>query len=226
MFSILDWIIENPREELTLAINSNLSVPDKLMDTFIEKIKIVQHKVAKIHIFTSFEAVGKQAEYIRDGLDYSKMVNNVERILAETDQNKVIIGIMTTIVNLSVTTFDKFLKQLYNWKVKYSHRDVHRIQYPLTYLRYPDFLDVRNLPIEMKAVFEQKLRNFAEFFMKDCEHYYPEDFDQIERLISYMNSSDVEDCHKQNFKHFIREFDTRRNKSFIEVFPELKSMIK
>jgi organic radical activating enzyme len=102
-FDVLDWIEANPRNDLTLAINTNMSVPDKIMDRFIERVKTLQHKVARIYVFTSFEAHGEQAEYIRDGLEYDKLIKNVERLLSETEQEKVILGVMTTISNLSVT---------------------------------------------------------------------------------------------------------------------------
>ena len=39
-WKVLDFILEqeNPNRELNLAINSNLGVPDKLIDRFIEKV--------------------------------------------------------------------------------------------------------------------------------------------------------------------------------------------
>jgi MoaA/NifB/PqqE/SkfB family radical SAM enzyme len=225
-FAILDWIEQNPREELTLAINTNMCVPDKIMDAFIEKIKCIQDKVKLINVFTSFEATGSQAEYIRDGLNYSKLISNVERLLSETKQDKVILGVMTTLNNLSVTTFTKFLRQLYDWKLKYSHRDVHRIQYPINYLRYPDFLDIRNLPLHVKEKFAEELRSFVKIVMVDNEHYYPEDFDQIERTISYMMSDDIVQKQKDNFQLFINQYDARRGLNFKETFPELQEMLE
>jgi hypothetical protein len=62
--------------------------------------------------------------------------------------------------------------------------------------------------------------------MTDNEHYYPEDFDQLERLLSYMNSEDIQSSQAQDFKMFIEQFDKRRNLNFSEVFPELKSMLE
>jgi hypothetical protein len=172
------------------------------------------------------EATGKQAEYIRDGLDYKRLISNVERLLTETKQDKVILGVMTTVNNLSVTTFVPFLRKLYDWKVKFSHRDIHRIQYPINYLRYPNFLDIRNLPKDVKDQFSTDIRGFVKYVMTDNEHYYPEDFDQLERLLSYMNSEDIQSSQAQDFKMFIEQFDRRRNLNFSEVFPELKSMLE
>ena len=38
-FKVLDYIIANPNPNIQLAINSNMCVPDKLIDRFISKIK-------------------------------------------------------------------------------------------------------------------------------------------------------------------------------------------
>jgi organic radical activating enzyme len=56
-WGVLDYIIENPNpnRELNLAINSNLGVPDKLIDRFIEKVSRIcdENRVKEFVIFTS-----------------------------------------------------------------------------------------------------------------------------------------------------------------------------
>ena len=86
-WKVLDYIIDNPNpnKNLSLAINSNLGIPDKLVDRFIEKIKRIteEDKVREFIVFTSCDSVGKQAEYIRDGLDYNRFKGNVEKIMEQ-----------------------------------------------------------------------------------------------------------------------------------------------
>ena len=65
-FKVLDYIIEQeePNTKLSLAVNTNLGVPDNLIDKFIEKVKILteQNKVKEFIVYTSVEAAGPQAE--------------------------------------------------------------------------------------------------------------------------------------------------------------------
>ncbi len=70
-WKILDYIIDhpNPNKKLNLAINSNLGIPDNLIDKFIEKVKRIEDegRVNEFIVFTSVDAWGAQAEYIRNG---------------------------------------------------------------------------------------------------------------------------------------------------------------
>jgi hypothetical protein len=54
-----------------------------LVDRFIEIATDLceNNKVRELIIFTSVEAKGKQAEYVRFGLDYDKFWSNVDKIL-------------------------------------------------------------------------------------------------------------------------------------------------
>jgi hypothetical protein len=66
-----DYIIEhpNPNTELKLAINSNLGVPDKLIDKLIQKIKRIEDegRAKEIVIFTSvIRGESRQNIFVRD----------------------------------------------------------------------------------------------------------------------------------------------------------------
>jgi organic radical activating enzyme len=96
-FKVLDYIIENPNPNLELAINSNCVLPDKLFDKFIEKIKIIQetNAVKRFTLFTSAEAYGAKAEYIRHGMDYNIWLDNCNKFLSEVWKNSSIFSLVT-----------------------------------------------------------------------------------------------------------------------------------
>jgi len=79
---ILDYIIEsdNPNKELSLSINSNLGVPDKLYNQFKEKFKIISEKglVRELILYTSCDGHGEQAEYQRNGLVYNQLMDRID----------------------------------------------------------------------------------------------------------------------------------------------------
>ena len=94
-WKVLDYIIEhpNPNKKLNLAINSNLGVPDKLVDRFIEKVSKIceQDRVKEFVIFTSVDSWGAQAEYIRNGLVFN----------IDTSKSSSYAGLGNTIYDLS-----------------------------------------------------------------------------------------------------------------------------
>ena len=70
-WKVLDYIIDepNPNKKLNLAINSNLGVPDNLIDDMIEKLKRIEDedRVKELVIFTSVDTWGhKQTIFVTD----------------------------------------------------------------------------------------------------------------------------------------------------------------
>ena len=110
-WDVLDYIINesNPNRELKLAINSNLGVPDKLIDKLIEKIKRIEDegRVKELVIFTSCDTWGEQAEYIRTGLEFNRFWDNVNKILKSCP--KVVVTFMSTYNALSVFNYSKLI---------------------------------------------------------------------------------------------------------------------
>ena len=86
-WGVLDYIIneKNPNRNLKLAINSNLGIPDKLVDRFIDKINKIcdEDRVDEFIIFTSVDGWGEQAEYIRNGLEFNRFWDNVNKIFTK-----------------------------------------------------------------------------------------------------------------------------------------------
>ena len=67
-WKLIDWFGQNQgRSQTRLAINSNLGLPSDRIDEFLHRVKDIEH----LEIYTSQESTRAQAEYIRDGLDYT-----------------------------------------------------------------------------------------------------------------------------------------------------------
>lgn len=109
-FRSIEWFYDNPNTNLEFSINSNLGAPQKVWDDFIEKItKLVKGKyVKKFTVFTSVDAWGEKAEYLRPGLDFELFKSRYEQLLQIGDVRAVI---MCTFNILSITS----LKQLLEW---------------------------------------------------------------------------------------------------------------
>ena len=119
LFKTLDWIIENPNTELDFAINTNLSVPDKLWDRFVEKISIIKSGgyVKKLTIFTSIEGWEERAVYTRNGLDFDLLKKRYEQLCSLGNIRTVIMAAFNV---LSITSFGKMLEWHLELKKKYN----------------------------------------------------------------------------------------------------------
>ena len=77
-WKLIEWFKHNRgRSQTRLAINSNLGMDRFKLQEFLDKVKDIPH----LEIYTSMEAVGNQAEYIRDGLNYNQWLENVVALL-------------------------------------------------------------------------------------------------------------------------------------------------
>jgi organic radical activating enzyme len=234
-FKMLDYLIDNPQPQLEFSVNTNLGGPKELIDEFINKMAIIQDKKAikEFKLFTSCEAHGKRAEYIRYGLNYDYWYSNVDRILGEIPDSKV--TIMSTYNLLSVTSFTDFLKDMYELKIKYSN--THKRQLPLSvdipYLRYPEFLAAWVLTenflshIADSVSFMYRHQQVEGWMDLATKGFYDYEIHRMERLyytvLHAMGVTKPENIEqRKNFAAFVDEYDRRRGTSFLDTFPELE----
>jgi organic radical activating enzyme len=226
-WKVLDYIKENPRKDFTIAINTNMQVPDELIAKLISYYNDIAPHVKSFDVYTSCEAHGKQADYIRYGMDYDKFMSNCRHFLKETKGR---LHFMVTFNALSVTTFTKFLKDVWQLRVDFNDDDAdNRIPMMISYLRWPQFQDVRVLPNNIKEPFTQTVKAFMQAHTRNTSpekagRFYLEEIDQVERLCEYMfEPLEATYLKRQydDFGIFFREYDDRRDVSFDDRFPEL-----
>jgi len=233
-FKVLDYLIENPQPQMEFSINSNLGAPKELIDKLIEKITIIQEKKAikEFKLCTSNEAHGKNAEYIRFGLDYQYWLHNLERILSEIPNSKV--TLMCTYNLLSVTTFTDFLKDMLDLKLKYSDGQTRHLplSVDIPYLRHPGFLSAWTLTenflsyIEESVSFMHRNQQVSSWMPLAAKGFYDYEIHRMERLYyvirDSMGNTPENWKNRKNFAAYIEEYDSRRGTNFKETFPELK----
>jgi hypothetical protein len=232
-WDVLDYIIDhpNPNKNLQLAINSNLGVPDKLIDKFIDKVNKICDggKVREFIIFTSCDTWGEQAEYIRNGLIFNKFWDNVNKVLTKCPT--VNVTFMVTYNALSVPNYIKLINGIYDLKSSYGSNDRYwnsAVFLDTSYLRYPTHQTVQVLPYDFAdLVFQQAQR--ADFlsvplFENKYIGYSDIEIQKIKRTYDWMISPiDDRRLYEQryNFGKYFEEHDVRRGTDFKKVFPEL-----
>lgn len=235
-FKVLEYIQTNWEDNpnLSLAINSNLGVPDNLIDRFIEIAKDLcdNNKVKELIIFTSVEAKDKQAEYVRFGLDYERFWLNIDKIL--TKLPKVTINIMATFNALSVFTYSDVIEQTFLMKKKHANNArywVSAIQLDTSYLRWPMHLSVKILDKEHKQLILDSAKKAFYYATPEFNHdnigFSDVEVQKIKRIYDYAIANDQTFDLKQNRKDFVAfvdEYDERRGTDFLSTFPELKKL--
>jgi organic radical activating enzyme len=219
VWKLLDYVEEHGLGKMRLALNSNLGAKDELINDFIVKSK----KIGGLDIYTSCEAFGSQAEYIRDGMVWDKWVRNCERMMEEADLRG--FHVMMTINSLCLFSITECFDMMLSWKEKYGKEKAPT--WSVNILRFPSFQSPLALPNELKDHLRENLRNW---FMRAQLHPLMSEMekDGIARLIDYLevvndphrNTSSMESRHR-DFRSFYEQYDRRRGKNIRETFPEL-----
>ena len=130
-WKLIEWFKANQGRSTTrLAINSNLGIELPRMMEFAEAIRTLPD----VEVYTSMEATFKQAEYIRDGLDYDQWLQNVLYLLE--GQFVKALHVMCTINALCLDSLVDHLNMMLSLKQRYG-RD--QINFTLNILRFPQF---------------------------------------------------------------------------------------
>jgi organic radical activating enzyme len=221
-WKLIDWFRNNPgRSSTRLAINSNLGA-DVDVDRLLDSVQGLD-----VDIYTSQEAVGVQAEYIRDGLDYTAWQANVEKILASGRVRT--LHFMGTINALCLPSLPDHLRYLLELKQRYG-RDA--VSYTLNILRFPSFQSALVMPHSLRACFAAELKELH-YRNRHNPLFHEHELDHLQRLIDYLDvvetpHSEAFDLSKlmNDFVEFYQQYDVRRGKNFAAAFPKFKEWYK
>jgi organic radical activating enzyme len=216
-WKLIEWFKTNQGRSTTrLAINSNLGTAVDL-DRLMLALDGMQ-----VDIYTSNEAMGAQAEYIRDGLEWAGWVGNVERLLASGKLRG--LHSMCTINALCLDSLDQYLDQILSWK-KIWGKDA--INFSLNILRFPSFQSPLILPDQIRSKYKNQLQYWMDT-NRNSSLVHEYELNQLQRLIDYLDvvktphtGAAEQSVLQTDFKQFHMQYDLRRGKDFCQTFPNL-----
>jgi organic radical activating enzyme len=236
VFRVLDYLIDNPQPQMEFNINSNLDVPEELVNTFIKKMQIIQDKkaVKMFKVYTSNEAHGKQAEYIRFGLNYDRWLKNCHRVLAEIPDSH--LTVMAAYNILSIPSFNLLMDDVIQMKHQYTIQPNRKnpVSLDVPYVRWPEFLAPWVAPEEFLKVVEDSVthmfKNIHQMYWPPMcgKGFFDYEVNRFERLY-YVISEEMSNLKhdetrlinlRSQFAAYITEYDQRRGTNFVETFPE------
>ncbi len=237
-WKVLDYIINepNPNRNLNFAINSNLGLEDNMIDKLIGKINRIEDedRVNEFIIFTSVDTWGEQAEYIRNGLEFNRFWDNLNKVLSSLD--RAVVTIMSTYNALSVPNYRPLIHNVYDLKQQYFSEDRYwssAVFLDSSYLRFPQHQTVQVLP----DIWNQEIIKQAQLvdyysvlwgaeYQNKMPGYSDVEIQKIKRIYDWKTATwegKEEQVLQQryNFGKMFQEHDKRRGTDFRKVFPEL-----
>lgn len=219
LWRLLDWFkTNNSKPDMRLAVNTNLGGKPALMQRLID----ASHNIPNFHLYTSAEATGLAAEYIRDGLKWPEFAGNLNRVIKEG--NFAGIHLMSTINALCLPTLPEWLDLMLKYKSVYGRETP---VFSLNILRFPSFQSPLVLPNDKKQQYSANLQTWLDHNI-DNPLLHEMERNQVQRLIEYLVSvttphNDAFETSKlrHDFKHFYAQYDKRRGLDFAAAFPDL-----
>ena len=149
----------------------------------------------------------------------------MDRILSEGNVQSV--NCMMTINSLCLFTLPEFMDEMLKLKIKY------KTQSPVcsfNILRFPSFQSIVTLPKEIRLERADAIEAWINKNWNDGKNGFIEwERDSMVRLVTYIRQIETGHAHtssiqtrERDFKSFYTQYDTRRNKNFVETFPQLK----
>ena len=221
-WKLMEWWKKNPDCKVPFAVNSNLGQKKKLLDALIES----SHSFKDFSIYTSNEAVGLQAEYIRYGLEWDVWLKNMYRINKEGNIKSV--NVMMTINSLCLFSITEFMDEMLKLKKKFGHQAAVM---SFNILRFPSFQSIVTLPTDIRM---ERASVLEDWLNKNWRHgtngFMDYERDGVLRLIEYIRKVDTGheftsslESRERDFKSFYQQYDKRRGKDFLKAFPQLNS---
>jgi organic radical activating enzyme len=231
---LFEELEKNPQPQLELNINSNFGVKPILIERLVEKVNslVSQKKIKDFKIFTSIDTWGLRAEYVRTGLNLELWEKNLDTYLTKTNLP---ITFMITFNILTVTSFDKLLEKILEWRKKYNGSDQNkwqRIRFDTPYLKEPLQYDMNILP---KKEFMPYMHSHLQFIKDNLNDFDRNKFSDLEyekflRVVKYMETTEYSPDKvvegRKDFYQWFTEYDRRRGTDFLNTFPELENFYR
>lgn len=224
-YKVFDYVLANPKRDLHLNVTSNFSVEPALFENYLDYTKRLceGEKIEHFMQYVSVDTWGKQAEYIRPGLDFERLQNNVERWLTEIPGRNSLTFIIT-MNNLVVPNIQKLLDWIVCLRKKHS-RDYQRVWFDTPLLRSPNWQSLQILPSAYVWKLEQVKEWMEQNKLVEEEARYDgfKDYEikRMQRIIAMMKQQNNDTRLKADFYRFFSEHDRRHDLKFLTVFPEM-----
>jgi hypothetical protein len=205
----------NPK--LTLVIFSNLTVdPVKVQGWLARTWQLVERsKLHNIQVVGSLDCWGPQAEYVRNGLNLKKYVENFEFILNKTRITPSINSAMTA---LTIPTLPALIQQMNTWS---KTREVYWSGMKAGDAGRPYL----NPTIFGEAIIPLGLDKSIELFETNNDPIKQAQLSNLKGIRTECANTDPDQVQQKLLKVYLQELDRRRGTNYANLFPTIAKLL-
>ena len=185
----------------------------------------ISENVDRFMLYCSLDSWGTQAEYIRNGMNFTTLLNNVEDFLRTCDRHS-----LTFIITFNVFSYSgifNYIQNILNLRRKYSI-ERQLVWFDIPPLHSPDFMNAKLYPEGIKKELK-KCIEFMEKYKDGETENNSKDFSILklrrsQRLIDWIDAIQIltSPIAMKNFYKFLIEHDPRRKTNLLNTFPEME----
>lgn len=229
-YKVFQYIENNPHPNLQLAITSNVCPPPDQWQKFLKHLNQLTDKNTVDHfmLFCSLDSWGKANEFIRNGMNFSGLQENIREFLSKPHRKSLSFIITTT--NLSIFGLPDLIKYILSLRQEFNS-DRQLIWFDTPILDKPSWLSLQTLPKHYVKYIDESL----EFMKQNLEGvnnrfkgFKDYEVAKLERLkscmLQEMNQKDLM-LQRSNFFLFVKELERRRFQNLVEFIPEAKEFL-
>jgi organic radical activating enzyme len=228
-YKVFDYVLTLPNPDLHLNVTSNFSVEPELFDKYLDYVKrLCNTQIEHFMQYVSLDSgIPEHAEYIRHGMSWGRVANNVSQYLAEVPYRNSLTFIIT-MNNLSVLGLHRQLEWILELRKLYS-KTYQRVWFDTPLLRQPTWQSLQILPPAYVSILE-RTADWMELNLETDEdpfHGFKDyEVQRLRRNIDWMKEGSKLDpeyvkLQRADFYRFFNEHDNRRQTNFLNIFPEM-----
>lgn len=215
-FNTLRKLIDSGRsKQVKLVYNTNMTKLDYNNNNLVDFWK----EFKQVVLGMSIDATGDRAEYIRNGIPWRKIENNMREIYDVcVEYRNITYHISPTVSIMNVWSIPDMHKYFVENRLMHNVNDIL-----LNILLGPSYYEIRNLPEDLKQEIKQKYIKHIDWLIQCNANQHV--LDQFNSVITYIDGeSSAEDI--RNFVIYTKMLDNRRSQSFLDTFPEYSNWWK
>lgn len=225
-YKVFDYVLQHPKQDLHLNVTSNFSVEPALFEKYIGYVsRICQTNIEHFMQYVSLDSGNwTQAQYIRHGLDCSRLTRYVQRYLQEIPHRNSLTFIVT-MNNLSLSGLRPLLEYILELRKQHSHT-YQRVWFDTPVLQQPRWQSLQILPESYCFLLQDAIEYMQQNLETDHDRFHGfKDYEiqRMQRNLSWMKSGHSDATARADFYRFFSEHDRRRQTDFLSCFPEMAS---
>jgi hypothetical protein len=228
-YKVFDYVLAFPKPDLHIDVTSNFSVNEILWDKYLECVKqLCNTNIEHFMQYVSLDSWGDQAEYIRNGMEFWKVIKRADHFLEEIPYRNSLTFIIT-MSNLNILGLKRLLEMILDLR-KIHSTTYQRVWFDTPILRQPTWQSLQILP----PVYTKRLQDVVDWMNANLETpdkpfqgFKDYEVQRLQRVLDWMKEGwklqpEYVKLQRADFYRFFNEHDKRRETDFLTTFPEMK----